>query len=341
VGTFAADTAYTATISLSVKAGYTFDGVPADFFTVLGATAANTANSGTVTAVFPRTAPLQADFNSAVDETTAADVPTLGLVGATAVSGAPAVAAAEITGGKVKITSTGAGTAVITVSDAANHSAAIQVTVTATGAISIGAITKYESTNPLLGIWRQGPLNNLDELVVFTEGVAYYAPFLTKQTNMDKANYIINLAVPSVNNGASQRYSWRLDGDKNLVIVNSYFTDNRGDPMDFTFTRIEGSVKTDVEDVWYSKGRIDALHTLLVIMPNGTVYTSFGMTDNDWNFDDDGDWVRASYELMNVTPAGGTIRWTDGSDEFYVYTIDGNELTINRMHDDPYIKQNL
>lgn len=54
--TFAASTAYTATITLTPKAGYTLTGVAANFFTVAGATTTNTADSGVVTAVFPETA---------------------------------------------------------------------------------------------------------------------------------------------------------------------------------------------------------------------------------------------------------------------------------------------
>ncbi|MGG1633009.1 S-layer homology domain-containing protein [Paenibacillus sp. NRS-1760] len=54
--TFAAGTAYTATITLTPKAGYTLIGVDADFFTVAGATTTNMADSGVVTAVFPATA---------------------------------------------------------------------------------------------------------------------------------------------------------------------------------------------------------------------------------------------------------------------------------------------
>ena len=54
--TFAASTAYTATITLTPKAGYTFAGVAANFFTVTGATTTNTADSGVITAVFPATA---------------------------------------------------------------------------------------------------------------------------------------------------------------------------------------------------------------------------------------------------------------------------------------------
>lgn len=54
--TFAAGTIYTATITIMPKDGYTLEGVPSNFFTVAGATAANAADSGVVTAVFPATA---------------------------------------------------------------------------------------------------------------------------------------------------------------------------------------------------------------------------------------------------------------------------------------------
>jgi hypothetical protein len=55
-GTFAAGTQYTATITLAEKFPYTFQGVPANFFTVAGATTVtNPANSNVVTAVFPAT----------------------------------------------------------------------------------------------------------------------------------------------------------------------------------------------------------------------------------------------------------------------------------------------
>jgi parallel beta-helix repeat protein len=56
-GRFAHSTAYTATITLTAKSSFTLTGVAANFFTVAGATATNTAGSGVVTAVFPATAP--------------------------------------------------------------------------------------------------------------------------------------------------------------------------------------------------------------------------------------------------------------------------------------------
>jgi hypothetical protein len=59
-GSFAGAKAYTATITLTPKTGYTLAGVRADFFTVSGATATNSANAGVITAVFPATAPSSA-----------------------------------------------------------------------------------------------------------------------------------------------------------------------------------------------------------------------------------------------------------------------------------------
>ncbi|MBP8083278.1 MAG: SUMF1/EgtB/PvdO family nonheme iron enzyme [Spirochaetes bacterium] len=53
---FAASTIYTATITLTAKPGYTFNGISENFFTVSGATTTkNSANSGVITAVFPST----------------------------------------------------------------------------------------------------------------------------------------------------------------------------------------------------------------------------------------------------------------------------------------------
>jgi hypothetical protein len=74
-GKFAANTAYTATITLTAKEGYTFTGVTANYFSVTGANpVTNAADSGTVTAVFPATgaAPVAQGtltvFNMSVDQ---------------------------------------------------------------------------------------------------------------------------------------------------------------------------------------------------------------------------------------------------------------------------------
>jgi hypothetical protein len=54
-GTFADNTIYTATVTLTPVSGYTFAGVAANFFTASGATVTNPINSGLVSAAFPAT----------------------------------------------------------------------------------------------------------------------------------------------------------------------------------------------------------------------------------------------------------------------------------------------
>ena len=77
--TFGNSTAYTATITLTPKTGYTLTGVAANFFTVASATTAtNPANSGVITAVFPSTAASTPAF---VAVTNITGVPTAATVG--------------------------------------------------------------------------------------------------------------------------------------------------------------------------------------------------------------------------------------------------------------------
>ena len=61
-GSFAGSMVYTANIVLTAKAGWTLSGVPADSFTVAGATLTHAANSGSLSAVFPATG--VADYDS-------------------------------------------------------------------------------------------------------------------------------------------------------------------------------------------------------------------------------------------------------------------------------------
>jgi formylglycine-generating enzyme required for sulfatase activity len=68
--TFEAETAYTATITLTAQSGYTFTGMDADFFTVADAdTVTNTAGTGVVTAVFPATDEVTFDNVAAIGDT--------------------------------------------------------------------------------------------------------------------------------------------------------------------------------------------------------------------------------------------------------------------------------
>ena len=66
---FAASTVYTATITLSPKAGFTLIGVPANSFSVAGAASvSNDADSGVITAIFPATeaASVNVSFSGAI-----------------------------------------------------------------------------------------------------------------------------------------------------------------------------------------------------------------------------------------------------------------------------------
>lgn len=68
---FAASTVYTATITLTAKTGYTFNGISADYFMVSGATTVtNSGNTGVITAVFPATEALTATFTEVINDNT-------------------------------------------------------------------------------------------------------------------------------------------------------------------------------------------------------------------------------------------------------------------------------
>jgi hypothetical protein len=193
----------------------------------------------------------------------------------------------------------------------------------------------------LLGAWRNGTSSNFDELYIFTDTIGYYVYDLTKQaTVVDTANQTINLAIPNVNGGVAKGYLYELNASKQLVIKESYFTNNQGDPLDFAFTRIEGSSKTGIYDIWRSAGRPagDPFQTLLIIREGGAVYTSVDMMTTDWD-PDDGNWVRAQYSLVGVTGTKGIIHWEDGSAINTNFAIDSNELTIDQ--NDPFTKINL
>jgi len=82
VGTFAAGTVYTATITLTPKTGFTLTGVAANFFTVAGATSdTNPINSGVVTAIFPAAATVKI-----IDQAIAVAAPVVGIAPATTVT---------------------------------------------------------------------------------------------------------------------------------------------------------------------------------------------------------------------------------------------------------------
>jgi hypothetical protein len=94
-------------------------------------------------------------FNSSTNETLSNNIATLGLIGTSASSSNTSVATVVSPPiEKIKITSVAEGSAVITVSAGANN-ATINVTVSKTGSMIIGAIEKYLEKNqsPYAGTW--------------------------------------------------------------------------------------------------------------------------------------------------------------------------------------------
>ncbi|MDR1250956.1 MAG: hypothetical protein LBK62_02200, partial [Treponema sp.] len=75
-GLFGANTAYTATVTLTAASGYTFTGVTANSFTHSGrSTIGNAENSGVVTITFPATSPASATAINSVNLTTSVPAP--------------------------------------------------------------------------------------------------------------------------------------------------------------------------------------------------------------------------------------------------------------------------
>jgi hypothetical protein len=108
------------------------------------------------------------DFVSSTNDTTSNDVATLGIIGTTASSSNTGVATVAIESGKIKITSVAEGVAVITVKNALDHAATINVTVAKNGTIAIGTITKYVVSNEktIVGNWTKTVDSNIGELTV-------------------------------------------------------------------------------------------------------------------------------------------------------------------------------
>ncbi len=85
---------------------------------------------------------------TATSETVTNDEDTLGLTATTAASADETIATAELTTDGIVITSVAAGTTTVSAKDSAGNEATITVTVSATGAVTIGTIVPYTSSLP-------------------------------------------------------------------------------------------------------------------------------------------------------------------------------------------------
>ena len=109
-------------------------------------------------------------FTSSTNESISNDINSLGLVGTSVSSSNVNIATAVIASGKIKITSVGEGSAVITVSESSKN-ATINVTISKTGAITIGTIVKYsENVKTFVGSWTKTISNDVRLLVINNDG---------------------------------------------------------------------------------------------------------------------------------------------------------------------------
>jgi len=133
------NTVYMAQITLTPKSGYTLTGVPANFFTVAGTTAVgNTAGSGSVTLVFPATAPIKdVMFSAEANGSATATSTKITITFDTAVTG--------LTADDIIIPGTGTATkGALTPVGGDGMVYELALTVTATGYITVGiSLTGY------------------------------------------------------------------------------------------------------------------------------------------------------------------------------------------------------
>jgi len=109
-------------------------------------------------------------FTSTSNETISNDINSLGIVGTSVSSSNANIATAVISSGKIKITSVGQGSAVITVSESSKN-ATINVSVSEKGIITIGTIIKYsKNVKTFVGSWTKTVSNDVRLLVINDDG---------------------------------------------------------------------------------------------------------------------------------------------------------------------------
>jgi hypothetical protein len=174
--------------------------------------------------------------------------------------------------------------------------------------------------NPLLGAWYN---STIDEFLVFTPSVAYYV-LPMKETPIDTTNQEITLGNEDSLWPAT--YKYELQNGK-LVIKNSYVVNNDGEPADLPLTRLEGSTKTGVYDLWYSSDLTSThrFYTILIIRSNGDVWAAVGVGTQD---PPEPDFARWPYEVKDAGAAKPYIKWADAASGSTDFSIDGNQLTM-------------
>jgi hypothetical protein len=177
---------------------------------------------------------VSAGFTASVNEDTANDVATLGLVGTSASVAPTGIVTVEITtANKIKITSVSVGSADITVSNTVGMSATIAATVAANGSISIGTITPQ--SNPFVGVWIDSMEDDSRTInYKFDADLAYSTASATTATSGDfttTGTYEYNTATKRLilrplAGGASRQISYDLDRSTLIFNDSERYTKN-------------------------------------------------------------------------------------------------------------------
>jgi uncharacterized protein (TIGR02145 family) len=287
--TFAPSTAYNATVTLTAKAGYTLTGVGTNFFTVAGATATNTANTGVVSAVFPQTqsyATVPSSITLAVGSTapvgavTNVAIPASGATDTTGViTGYVATSADKI---KFTVTDNG-GTSTITINGSAYTSGAdYQIIPTTSFPTIVVTTTQSNRTTSVRTFIVTGPFVNTDGL---TYGIVIGAD---GKKWLDR-NLGANRVATAYNDVQSYGYSfqWGRANDGHQKTANSY-TNGVSDSNSTTTSTLS------------SADTVSAPDTAKFIMSPSTPY--------DWRSPQSPNqttlWAGANGGTNNVCPAG-------------------------------------
>ena len=157
-------------------------------------------------------------FTSSTNETISNDINSLGLVGTSVSSSNVNIANVVISSGKIKITSVGNGSAVITVSEGSKN-ATINVTVSKTGSITIGTINKYnENVKTIVGNWIKSIEQKSGKITVNSNGtwsmIINDEPYTNGTWNVNGFTFIYDY---DPQNPVNITVQYQLSNDKNSL----------------------------------------------------------------------------------------------------------------------------
>jgi uncharacterized protein YjdB len=225
------------------------------------------------------------------------------------------------------------GTLSVAADEAENSTITVTATSTAdasktgTATVTVRTATAPPPANPLIGSWIDSESNSLDCILIFTATKVYYSNQVIEESRrdvLDTDTKEIQLKGPNTTTNVTYKYYLEAPG---LVI-------KQGDTVIAKLSRIDGSTKTGIEDVWYSDDVSTAGNqaTYMLIITTDKVYYNY--TYNRY-------WKYTSYTLdASATTDGANKKlklnnWGDGNPiDYEIYTRANAthlEITLPRL----------